>query len=278
MLFLWTAALAALGPAAAEADLLAKRVKADLSKMPEASAWAEARPETVSLMGQPMVAPKPKETSTASLKVEAMHDGKWIAFRLRWADPRPDEAGKLGEFSDAVAIEFPVKEGVPPPVFMGGKDNPVHLFHWRAQYQRDAEKGKKDIRDIYPNMSIDMYPMEYKDPGKIQGLSDEKREQFAHGRAAGNPQSYAKSGVDEILAEGFGTTAVVQETRSYGKGSWKDGEWTVVIGRQMAREGASSLASGKAGNLGFAVWQGQALEVGSRKSVTMSWTPLKVEE
>lgn len=263
----------------ARADITAKRVKADLSKYSEdSSIWSGVKEETVVLTAQPMVLPKPKKTETSALKVEAVHDGKWMAFRLRWKDPRRDEAGKIGEYSDAVAIEFPVKDGEPPAIFMGAVDNPVHLYHWRAQYQHDAEFGKKQVKDIYPNASMDMYPMEYKDSGHIKGLTDEKREQYSHGMAAGNPQSYPKTGVDEIVAEGFGTSALMQETKSYGKGVWKNGEWTVIIGRQMARSQASNLAPGKSGNLGFAVWQGQADEVGSRKSVTMTWTPLKVEE
>lgn len=261
------------------AEVVANSSKADLSKViADDGIWAGAKEETVELMGQPMVAPKPKTTMTSKIKVQAIHDGKWIAFRLRWSDPSRDEAGKLGEFSDAVAIEFPVKEGVPPPVFMGGKDNPVHLFHWRAQYQRDAEKGKKDIKDIYPNMNVDMYPMEFKDEGKLKGLTKEKREQYAHGAAAGNPQSYPKTGVDEILAEGFSTSSVIENPMSWGRGQWKKGEWTVVISRAMNRGEMSALAPGKESNVAFAVWQGQGQEVGSRKSVTMAWTPLKIAE
>ena len=227
-------------------------------------------------MQQPMVAPRPKVTTTARVFVKAIHDGKWLAFRIRWADPKRDEAGKPGEFSDAAAIMFPVKDGPPPPIFMGAKDHPVHIYHWRAQYQHDEEFGKKEMKDIYPNMSIDMYPMEFTDQGKLTGLTEEKREQYSHGKAAGNPQSYAKPAVDEIFAEGFGTSAVIENVESYGKGHWTGGEWTLVLGRHMSRENGSNLAVGSETNIGLAIWQGSSGEVGSRKSVTMSWTPMKI--
>ncbi|MCO5143782.1 MAG: ethylbenzene dehydrogenase-related protein [Oligoflexia bacterium] len=262
-----------------KAEILAKSVKADLSAFnKEESLWKNAKEEVVTLMMQPMVAPRPKVTTTEKIKVQAIHDGNWLVFRIRWADPRRDDAGKLGEFSDAAALMFPVKEGPPPPIFMGAKDNPVHIYHWRAQYQYDEEHGKKEMKDIYPNMSIDMYPMEFKDPGKVKGLTKEKREQYVQGQAAGNPQSYAKHAVDEIFAEGFGTSAVIENVESYGKGVWKNGEWTLILGRHMSRKNGSSLSVGKDTHLGFAIWQGSHDEVGSRKTVTMSWTPMKIEK
>ncbi|MBK7844416.1 MAG: hypothetical protein IPJ71_12075 [Bdellovibrionales bacterium] len=261
------------------ADILVKNVKTDLSKIfQDDSIWKDAKQEEVSLMAQPMVAPRPKTTSTPSLRVQAIHDGKWISFRLRWADKQRDEGGKTMEFSDGLAIQFPGNEGPPPPIFMGTKDNPVHIFHWRAQYQYDQEHGKKEMKDIYPNMNVDIYPMEFKDMGSLKDVTDAKREQFSYGRAAGNPQSYRKNSVDEIFAEGFGTSAVIESPHSYAKGEWKNGEWTLVLGRQMTAEVGSKLSAGSDSNVAFAVWEGGHGEVGSRKSVTMSWTPLRIEK
>lgn len=258
------------------AEIIARSVQDDLSKLaiPE-KAWSSAKEETVSLMAQPMAIPRPQTTTTSAIRVRAIHNGKWIAFRLSWEDSEISEAGKLGEFSDAVAIQFPIKDNQsPPPIFMGAKDNPVHIFHWRAQYQRDKEKGMRSMKELYPNMNPDMYPMEFKDEGHLTGLTDEKREVFSHGRAAGNPQSYAKKGIDEIFAEGFGTSSVIQNIEAIAHGDWKDGKWDVVICRPLKRENGSQLEAGKGSFVGFAIWQGGKDEVGARKSVTMSWTPL----
>lgn len=262
-------------PAVPIQSLVAQRVSADLSTPdPFAAYWGEVVPGTVSLLAQPMIAPRPETTTTENLTVQAVHDGKTIAFRLRWADSEVSEAGRLGEFSDAVALEFPIDTVNIPPVMMGAKDQPVHLFHWRAQYQRDAEKGKPDITTLYPNASIDMYPMDFKEaPG---GTRDEK-EAFNPGVAMGNPQSFPKTGVDEIIAEGFSTSSVLEGHGSNGRGVWKDGTWTVVITRPLAIEGGSNLTVNGKNVLSYAVWQGGQGEVGSRKCILMSWMPLEVK-
>lgn len=253
------------------------RVDVDLSQPdPEAPFWANVAPLELSLMAQPMIRPRPLQANTPALSVQIVHDGTQVALRLSWRDLEKSEAGKLGEYSDGAAVQFPMTPGEsPPPIFMGAKGMPVHIFQWRAQYQRDAERGKPTMAELYPNMSIDMYPMEYADPGRVDPPIA-AREQFSPGRAVGNPQSSAKSGVDEIWAEGFSTSSV-QESVASGHGVFKDGAWSLVIVRPMQRPGGSSFQPGDTTFAAFAVWQGGEGEVASRKSVTMSWTPLRFE-
>ncbi|MBL8715202.1 MAG: hypothetical protein JNL79_04370 [Myxococcales bacterium] len=252
-----------------------KKVSADLSKPdPAASYWKDAPEGLVTLLAQPMIAPRPETTTTDSVIVQAVHDGTRAAFRLRWKDTEKSEAGRLGEFSDGLALEFPLRDGPPPPVMMGAKDMPVHLFHWRAQYQRDKEQGKPSIKDLYPNQSIDMYPHEYKEAPVGSPSAAEK---FSPGVAEGNPQSYAKTGVDEIVAEGFSTSSVQEGHGSLAQGAWANGEWTLVIVRPLVIDGGSTLKPGGTSNIAFAVWQGGKGEVGSRKCLTMQWTPVKVQ-
>ena len=83
--------------------------------------------------------------------------------------------------------------------------------------------------------------------------------------------------MDEIRAEGFGSSAVQQGRGSAARARWSDGEWILVVSRPLSVEGGSVLRVGGTGHVAFAVWQGGAAEVGSRKSVTMSWTPLQIE-
>jgi hypothetical protein len=209
--------------------------------------------------------------------VSAIHDGKNVVFRLKWKDTEVSESLKLATFSDAVALQFPVKASeVPPPIMMGGKDQPVHLFHWKYQYQIDALKGKKTIDQIYPNMTADMYPMDFKEKGNFKVATQEMKDSFVGGTAAGNPQSFSKSGVDEIFAEGFGSSAVSDSHQALGIGDWKDGEWTVYVLRPLAYENGSRLEAGKKSHVAFAVWQGGKKEVGAMKSLTMMWTPLLI--
>lgn len=262
----------------ASAELIVQPVKAELSGAePKAAYWQQAPELVVPLLAQPMIAPRPTETTTPSVTVQAVHDGKRIAFRLRWQDKERSEAGRLGEFSDALALQFPVKSNAnPPAVMMGSAGDPVHIFHWRAQYQRDAEHGKPKMKDLYPNLTVDMYPMEFADPAVAKHVTDADRDRFSPGRAEGNPQAYAKSGVDEIVAEGFSTSSVQQSQGTIGRAVWKDGEWTLVISRALDIKDGSSLQVGGRSFVAFAVWQGGAGEVGSRKCVTMAWTPLSV--
>lgn len=263
------------------ADIIVKKVAGDLEKdFMSDSLWKQANTDqNVSMMAQTIVIPKPKATETPQIQVAAIHDGKWIAFRMKWKDTEPSEAGRLATFSDAVALEFPIKNNeAPPPIFMGAKDDPVHLFHWRYQYQLDAEVGKKTIEKIYPNMTTDMYPMDFKDQGHSPDVSQKDKDAFVGGLAAGNPQSFPKSGVDEIFAEGFGSSAVADSHMAKAKGEWKNNEWTVVITRPLAYENGSKLKAGGKSNVGFAVWQGGKKEVGALKSLTMVWTPLMISE
>ncbi len=263
---------------AANADIVAKNVSSDLTKAPDPDVFKDAKEETISLMAQPMAVPRPASTTTDKVYVKAVHNKDWIAFLLRWQDSEKSEAGRLGTYSDAIALQFPVKDHkTPPPVFMGAKANPVHIYHWRAQYQVDKEKGVRSMKDLYPNMTVDMYPMEFPDMGTLHEVDEGKKEIYSYGKAAGNPQSYLKKGVDELLAEGFGSSSVVENVNADAQGVYKDGQWQVVITRPLKREGASVLPAGSSTFLAFAVWQGGKDEVGSRKSVTMSWTPLHIE-
>lgn len=257
-------------------ELVVHRVSADISKPdPDAPYWKGLREGVITMTAQPIVAPRPETTTTDMVMVTAVTDGKLAAFRIRWNDTEVSQAGRLGEFSDAIAIEFPVKLDPLPPVMMGGTNAPVHIFHWRAQYQRDHEEGKPTMATLYPNLSIDMYPMEFKDQ---PGAHEPGREQFSPGLAEGNPQSYEKTGIDEIVAEGFSTSSVLAGSDGEAAhADWKDGQWTLVLVRPLVIEGGSVLTPGETNYVGFAAWQGGKQEVASRKCVTMNWMPVTIQ-
>jgi hypothetical protein len=242
---------------------------------PESLLWNEVASHKVTLVAQPMIRPRPKTTATPELFVKLAHDGKLLAIYLEWFDPVPNAGGRPGQYSDAVAVQFPLHAAQqPPPIFMGTREQPVHILHWRYQYQLDAEFGKPTMHQLYPNMSIDMYPLELRDPGSMDPQVS-ARVQYSPGRAVGNPQAFAKTGVDEIVAEGFSTSSV-QESGAAGRGVWQEGRWHVVLVRPLRREGLSELTVGAKSFLAFAVWEGGQHEVGARKSVTMTWTPIEL--
>lgn len=244
---------------------------------PDSREWNALPGDTIDLIAQPMFQPKPKGTTTEKLTVRSLHDNKNIAFLLEWNDSEKSEAGKLGEYSDAVAIQFPMNsKDEPPPIIMGSKEDPVHIFHWRAQYQRDEDNGKPTVKDLYPNVNVDMYPMEYSDHGKLRAIKPEEREMYNPAVALGNPQSYAKTGVDEIVAEGFMTSSVLPSRSAKSFAKWEANTWRIVVIRPLSTQAGSVLNSNKSNFAAFAIWQGGKEEVGSRKSVTMTWSPLRI--
>ncbi len=267
-------------PITAEA-LVVYKSDANLSKAAEdLKLWSKVKLEKIELIAQPAVAPRPKVVTTESANLQALTDGKWIAFRMTWKDSENSEGGKLGTFSDGVALQFPVKAAEDPPsIMMGDVGNPVHIIHWKNSFQRDAEKGMKRIKDIYPNMAVDMYPMEYHNGGKFPKFTKEQVNTYSHGRAAGNPQASPKlRGVDEIFAEGFGSSQVIENVEAYGKGTWDKGQWSVVIARPLDTKAGSKLDTAKKNFLGVAIWQGGKHEVGARKSLTINWIDLEWEK
>ncbi len=277
-------------PAKAEGNIVAGYINTDLSKpVGNESYWKSSKAFPVSLMAQPMVNPKPEKTETSMINVQAVNNGKWIAFRLKWKDTEKSEAGPLGKFSDGVAIQFPVKivNGALPLPFMGEKGKAVHIYHWKDAFQFDKDNGRiKTTKDIYPNASVDMYPLEPKTetreqmktvPENYPKATEEQKMVFVHGQAAGNTQSFPKlRAIDEIFAEGFGTSQVIDNHQAIGNGRWENGEWTVVISRPLHSKIGSVLEVGKNEFVCFAVWQGGKGEVGSRKSLALSWVPLNI--
>lgn len=127
-------------------------------------------------------------------------------------------------------------------------------------------------------MTADMYPMDFKQKGNFKEASKDQKESFVGGTAAGNPQSFPKSGVDEIFAEGFGSSAVSDSHLAQGYGEWNNGEWTAYIARPLIYENGSKLLIGKKSHVAFAVWQGGKKEIGAIKSLTMMWTPFNILE
>jgi Ethylbenzene dehydrogenase len=259
---------------AALSTLVAQTVAVDLSKPePDAVYWDRVVGGTVTLMGQPMINPRPEATTTDTVQVQALHDGTRVAFRLRWKDSEVSEAGHLAKFSDAIALEFPQQADSLPPVMMGAVGLPVSLYHWRAQYQRDEEHGKPTIEQLYPNASIDMYEHEYK---TAPVGSKDAAEKYSPAKTLGNPQAYPKKAVDVIVAEGFSSTAVQDNDGAAARGEWKDGYWTVVISRPLRSPVGGELKPGATSYIAFAAWQGGKNEVASRKCVTMAWVPLEI--
>ncbi|GAB4349853.1 MAG: hypothetical protein Kow0099_33090 [Candidatus Abyssubacteria bacterium] len=243
---------------------------------PDSEEWQKAPQFAVSLLPQDLTDPKLMDVAISQIRVRALCDGQRIAFRLEWDDPTQDMISEGGRFSDAVAIQLPPAPGgqVPDPT-MGLAGQPVLIHLWKACYQRRLELGPWDIRQTFPNATVDHYPFEAA-PNEERG---QLTAQYTIALAAGNPLAGQRiSSVDDLTAEGFGTLRPLAAQASTGKGQWVSGTWSVVITRPLSFPQWVSGPGFKPGDqtfAAFAVWDGGLDNAGSRK-VRSVWTPLTV--
>lgn len=219
-----------------------------------------------------------RDAAPRLLRVRAAHDGKEVAFQLSWADTTDSHAPLRAEdFRDAVSLMFALK-GMDTPITMGSKDKPVNLWQWKADWQVDLEKWQ-DVEGIHPGMAVEMYPFEKGDKtvenmGNKPPAMPEQDKAYQSGWAAGNPMANPerKSPVEDLSAAGFGTLTSnpADKQAVAGKGTWKDGRWTVQMSRAFAApdDCCVALAPGKETPLAFAVWDGAAGDRAGQKSVT----------
>jgi hypothetical protein len=248
----------------------AARVPLDPAAADIAFRRAEAR--TIPLVAQTLIKPFGGGT-VREIRLRALHDRRMIYFELMWADPTSDRRGlRLAEFTDAVALQFPLTTD--PPLaspLMGDRNRPVNIWQWKAAWQDEVTRGR-DLRAIYPNMFVDYYY----DVHLAKTARD--REGFNAGVAAGNLLSRARrtSAAEDLVAWGFGTVTTQPRQDVIGFGVWKNGRWTVVMARPLVTRDESDVqfAPGKPTLVNFAVWDGGHQQRNGQKSVTLTWWPL----
>lgn len=264
----------ALGPAAAaEPGLTAVRVQGSGPVLDlDAAFWKSAKPVTVTMLPQNAAPPRHGKPAVLELKVRAAHNGQWIAVLMEWRDKTKSDRIVTDQFGDQVAVEFPIetkKDALPSPM-MGNKGGRVNILQWRAAFQRDMERGEPEVKSLYPNAVVDLYP------DQVLRLTDARPYMGALGMD--NPVSRPHlSPVLDQMAEGWGTMTVKPDQHADGKGAWDNGAWRVVITTPMATESrnAPRFVPGNETVVAFAVWDGGNHEVGARKSWS-SWVPLRL--
>ncbi|MBI4496663.1 MAG: nitrate reductase [Chloroflexi bacterium] len=250
---------------------------------PRAGAWDQAPASEVPLIPQGAVMPALRQTSVSKVTVRALHDGKDLAVLLEWQDATRDATtGHPDLFRDAAAIMLPVSEGI-PNICMGAAGQIANLWHWKADWQEDIDKGFQDVVDAYPNFYKDFYPFASGQPPFRfpQDFAAAEAKNYSPGLAAGNPlsQPVKTSPVEELTSQGFGTATHKSLQQVNGKGEWANGTWRVVFSRSLktADPEAPDLAARKDLPLAFAVWNGSNQEVGARKQLS-SFLTLAIEE
>jgi hypothetical protein len=239
----------------------------------------------VPLAPQAVVKPRTYEAGVESIKAHALYSEDRLAFMLEWSDPgREVSIGGVGSFRDAIAIEFPGEPTKPTPYFgMGEQNNPVTIYQWKADWQFSTEY---DADEEFPNMAVDWYPFTGRDPGEIAQASDygeEGSEKAYHtswsaGSTLADPHLQARTPIEKLEAEGFGTLRSVESDRQdgLGKGVWKDGVWKTVISIPRTQE-TFSFGQGQTIPVAFAGWDGSSRERGGEKAVS-TWYFLSLEQ
>ncbi len=145
--------------------MLSKKVSLGAAEFasPADAAWSQAKSQKVDLMPVP-VAMQPSIYITSTMgnrpigkvkqvKVSSLHNGSEIAIRMEWADPdRNLERVDSNIFPDGCALMFPMGDDA-PIVTMGSEEQPVNLWHWRADRSDRAHSnlagglGTTDVTD-----------------------------------------------------------------------------------------------------------------------------------
>ncbi len=230
---------------------------------PQAQEWTGVSESMVVLLPQNIATPSLTSPTVNQLQVKAIHNEKWLAIRVEWADPTKSHQVSTDMATDAVAIQFPLKGGDQTSPFMGTKEAPVAIMQWKALWQHDIEKGYQKVTDIYPNTYNETYQF------GIHAARD-----------VGNPvaNNQRKTAAEEYVAGGFGSLTIQAHQDAFASGEWKDGKWTVVFSRPLKSkdENDPQLKVKEKTSFSFAVWEGGQKNVGGRKNYAM-WTPLLLE-
>jgi len=264
-------------------DILA--VKADSVPLndPDSPLWSRAPATDVQLADQTIVKPFKTTVPKEPIKVRAAYDNEWVGFLLEWKDASADKSTiKLREFRDACAVLL-AKHPAPPEVrFMGTKDIPATILHWKADWQLDIEEGFQDLEKAFPNVSADVYPPMKEavvsgKPPKTLDYPEYARIKLA-GWAVGNPisQPTKQVPIEKILAVGPGTIATAPTQDATGWGTWKDGVWRVILAKKLkasdSANGEVELVAGDTYTAAFTIWYGNEGDRGARKNPSMLQT------
>lgn len=259
----------------AELPVSEAEVKAVFEKTLPAAAddklWDHVPVHSAKLLLQDMVEPRQLEASTPLVRVQSATDGKHIVFRLHWKDATLDDVSLPGRFGDAVAVQLPAvtTPDVPAPQ-MGENAKPVEITYWSAVFQAMVDGRKDETQALYPQATVDHYPYQAAPlkPGSPEQQQMETR--YSPARALGNTMAGPRTvAVQDLLAEGPGTTRPAKTTFSSGSGKYSEQGWTVTLMRPLP----SGAQPGGRLQVAFAVWDGFRGEVGARKMRT-AWIPL----
>lgn len=263
-------------------QLVVSRTQGDLPlEEPFSPLWDEAPAVEVPLSAQNVARPFLMETRIKSVTARALHNDARLAVLLEWSDAsQDDQTVAVQDFTDAVALQFPLAAG--QPFFcMGQPGGNVSIWHWKADWQSDLI-ARREMEIEYPHMYVDMYPFADAAEDTIAKDSDYADQNYLTALAAGNPFADLEraSPVENLIAGGFGslTSRPVEAQSVQGYGEWQDGRWRVILSRNLDTSDVDDVqfVSGNIFSIAFAVWDGANNERNGQKS-TSQWVAMQLE-
>lgn len=245
--------MANVNPAVSQTAMLtAYQADRDPGLDPDSSVWKQSVRAQVPLTAQG-ASYAAGGGSIAMVTARALHYNGTLYMKVEWDDTTMDDStGRVEDFADAVALEFPAQSAATvPAVCMGQADAGVNIWQWRADYQA----GVPDILVSHPNALVDDYP------------SDE--DVFFTARAAGNPMSQPGA-VQDLVSRAFRTIDAAPSQEVQGHGVHRDGKWSVVFARAFegVDQSRASFTTSTRTDMAFAVWDGSKDERNGQKSVS----------
>jgi hypothetical protein len=252
-------------PAAPLMDVMIVTADA-LPETPDDAIWRRTPEFTTALLPQDQVEPRQMQVSTGEVRVRAVAVGDHVAFRLQWDDPTLDDQPGHEDFPDACAIQLPATaEPTLPAPQMGEPGRPVEITFWTAAWQATVDGRGTELRDLYPNATIDHYPHEAAPLKSDPTAQREVQLRYSPAHALGNFMAGPRERpVQDLIAEGPGTLGPGPSADSQGHGQHNGSAWSVVLSRRLP----AGWESARGSQVAFAIWQGDRNEVGARKMRT----------
>ena len=260
-------------------EIVSKYVEGDIPLNPEAPIWQNVKSVDIPLSGQAIVAPMDLHPATKSIRVKSINNGKVIAFLLSWKDNKPSWWRLNDVFSDAVALEVPLKPDSSTPITMGGNGKEVIILQWAAYRQNNLQNGFADLPRIEPNYYTDYIYPQAKPPYSYPADWNNKYALEYVGGKVPYWKNTRDTSVIEFIADGYTTTTWKKHQEASGVGVYKNGRWYVEIVRPFKVKGTLNPEWGPGVKtfIDFAVWQGAYGERDSRKAISYAWIPLTIE-
>ncbi|MCF8720832.1 c-type cytochrome [Nitrospina gracilis] len=236
-------------------EMRAERIEGPLPQDPEDPAWRSVTAYFFPLGGQLEEEPKSYFTTTNSLWVQAVHNGREIAFRIRWDDPT---------FDPILKETAKVQESPPPPL-------PAHL-------QADTEDQPPPPKPE-PQKIPDAFALQFPESPNSAVLPHFLNGEPGHPVTLWQWTSYPNQ-ITEWSAEGaahWSRKGMSQEVK--GKVAFRYGQYQLVLRRAFAtsdKERDIQFQPGQEVAIAFNSWDGNVGETGTKKAVS-SWYKLVLE-